>query len=603
MALFNPLQTMKISSAFLSLVLSFFAGLLHCSAFAKYETKSLSEEQAKAHKLDTKFYKKATEVDSILIATSGKVSDYAHAETAYLFGKMMKSINPEVAERIRKRRLLCVLVGHDELTSQLPQFRSDKTGRELDFYNWRQRGFLRWFGQRPVVLFSEEDVMEYEGGMRLESILIHEFGHVVHGAGFDKDQQERLTAAFKKSHELGIWNDGRAAQRFRRVKGDKKVSLLGALKKAFPEESPALLKKCLDEGDVLVNGKPSNAKVKVNGDDKVIIVFGGPKRCYASRNRAEYWAEGFQTWYDTNRLHDHDHNHVNTRKQLKEYDLALAELCEEVMGDKEWRFVSPRKRAGNEHLKGYDPEKAPVTTQLPHIKTAANDYYDKYWKVFWQRLYDKHDLPSPHTRSLFNGKDLTDWKVDVPHLDKHPDGKVPFVSRDGMLVSLGSPGGHLVHDEINRNYRLEVEYRFASKPGNCGVLVHSSTPRALYKMFPKSIEVQMNHRHAGDFWCIVEDITVPDMVKRRGAEKNWGITEGKARRILNLTDGSEKEPGEWNRMVIECIEDEVKVWVNGDLVNHGSKCTAKKGKIAIQAEGSEVEFRKLDLTPINALTK
>ena len=56
------------------------------------ETKPLSEQQAKTHKLDVKFYKKATEVDSILIATSGKVSDYALAETAYLFGKMMKSI-------------------------------------------------------------------------------------------------------------------------------------------------------------------------------------------------------------------------------------------------------------------------------------------------------------------------------------------------------------------------------------------------------------------------------------------------------------------------------------------------------------------------------
>ena len=70
-----------------------------------------------------------------------------------------------------------------------------------------------------------------------------------------------------------------------------------------------------------------------------------------------------------------------------------------------------------------------------------------------------------------------------------------------------------------------------------------------------------------------------------------------------MTDDSEKEPGEWNRMVIECLGDQVKVWVNGDFVNHGSKCTAKKGKIAIQAEGSVVEFRKLDLTPINALTK
>ena len=567
-----------------------------------YQVKPLTETQAREYKLDTGFYKKATMVQDILIATSAKVADLTHKETAYQFDMLMRSIKPEIAEQIRKKRVLCLLIGHDELTSQLPQFTTDKKDKELDFYNWRQRGFLKHIGRRPTVVFAEEDVMEYEGGMRLESILIHEFGHVVHGAGFDKDQQERLTAAFKKSRELGIWNDGRAAQRFRRVKGEKKVSLLGALKKWFPEESSELLRKCLDEGDVLVNGKPTNAKVKVNGKDKVRIVFGGPKRCYASRNRSEYWAEGFQTWYDTNRLHDHDHNHVNTRKQLKGYDVALTKLCEEVMGDKPWRFVSPRERAGKDHLKGYDPKTAPVVEQLPHIKTAANDYYDKYWKVFWQRLYDKHEVLSPHTRSLFNGKDLTGWKVDVPHLDEHPDGKVPFVARDGMLVSLGSPGGHLVHDEVNQNYRLEVEYRFAGKPGNCGVLVHSSKPRALYKMFPKSIEVQMYHKNAGDFWCIVEDITVPNMVKRRGAEKNWGITEGKARRILNLTDGSEKEPGEWNRMVIECLNDQVKVWVNGDFVNHGSKCTARKGKIAIQAEGSEVEFRKLDLTPINVLT-
>ena len=585
-----------------NIFLALLTSTTYLAAQSAYQVKPITETQAREYKLDTGFYKKATVVQDILIATSAKVADLAHKETAYQFDMLMRSMKPEIAKQIRKKRVLCLLIGHDELTSQLPQFTTDKKGKELDFYNWRQRGFLKHIGRRPTVVFAEEDVMEYEGGMRLESILIHEFGHVVHGAGFDKDQQERLTATFKKSRELGIWNDGRAAQRFRRVKGEKKVSLLGALKKWFPEESPELLRKCLDEGDVLVNGKPTNANVKVNGEDKVRIVFGGPKRCYASRNRSEYWAEGFQTWYDTNRLHDHDHNHVNTRKQLKEYDVALTKLCEEVMGDKPWRFVSPRERAGKDHLKGYDPKTAPVVEQLPHIKTAANDYYDKYWKVFWQRLYDKHEVLSPHTRSLFNGKDLTGWKVDVPHLDKHPDGKVPFVARDGMLVSLGSPGGHLVHDEVNQNYRLEVEYRFAGKPGNCGVLVHSSKPRALYKMFPKSIEVQMYHKNAGDFWCIVENITVPNMVKRRGPEKNWGITEGKARRILNLTDGSEKKPGDWNRMVIECLNDQVKVWVNGDFVNHGSKCTARKGKIAIQAEGSEVEFRKLDLTPINVLT-
>jgi hypothetical protein len=93
----------------------------------------------------------------------------------------------------------------------------------------------------------------------------------------------------------------------------------------------------------------------------------------------------------------------------------------------------------------------------------------------------------------------------------------------------------------------------------------------------------------------VEDITVPDMEARRGPEENWGITEGKGRNIKNLTDNSEHPAGEWNTMVIEAVENEIKVWVNGDLVNHGFNCTASKGQIALQAEGSEVEFRKLEL--------
>ena len=211
----------------------------------------------------------------------------------------------------------------------------------------------------------------------------------------------------------------------------------------------------------------------------------------------------------------------------------------------------------------------------------------------------------PASKSLFNGKDLTGWHADVPKLDDDPDAeaKCPFIVRDGMLVSLGEPGGHLITDDQHENYRFEVEYRFAGKPGNCGVLVHASTPRALYGMFPKSVEVQMMHKNAGDFWCIVEDITVPDMLGRRGPKEKWGIVEGKARRILNLTDDSEKPAGEWNTMVIECVDSDVKVWVNGDFVNHGSNCTASGGQLALQAEGSEVEFRKLVLTPIDKLSE
>ncbi|MBS3771887.1 MAG: DUF1080 domain-containing protein [Bacteroidales bacterium] len=197
-------------------------------------------------------------------------------------------------------------------------------------------------------------------------------------------------------------------------------------------------------------------------------------------------------------------------------------------------------------------------------------------------------------------EDLNGWHVDVPAMDENPDTTNPFIMRDGMLVSLGTPGGHLITDEVYSDYRLVAEYRFAGEPGNCGILVHASTPRALYGMFPKSLEVQMMHENAGDFWCIQEDIKVDNMVERRGPKEEWGVSEGKRRRIKNLTDGSENPVGEWNRMVIECQGDEIKVWVNDELVNHGYDCTATEGQIAVQAEGSEVEFRKLELTQLKS---
>jgi len=203
------------------------------------------------------------------------------------------------------------------------------------------------------------------------------------------------------------------------------------------------------------------------------------------------------------------------------------------------------------------------------------------------------------TISLINGENLEGWHIDVPAMDNNPDTINPFIVRDGMLVSLGTPGGHIITDGVFSNYRLVAEYRFAGEPGNCGILVHASTPRDLYGMFPKSLEVQLQHEQAGDFWCIQEDIKVDNMVERRGPEEEWGASEGKRRHIENLTDGSENPAGEWNTMIIECKGDEITVWVNDDLVNHGYECTATGGQIAIQAEGSEVEFRRLDLTKLD----
>lgn len=79
---------------------------------------------------------------------------------------------------------------------------------------------------------------------------------------------------------------------------------------------------------------------------------------YASVNHHEYFAEGVQSWFGNNRENDHDHNHVNTRAELVEYDPELAKLCEEVFGETELVYTKPLTRLTG-HLEGYDPKNAP----------------------------------------------------------------------------------------------------------------------------------------------------------------------------------------------------------------------------------------------------
>ena len=80
---------------------------------------------------------------------------------------------------------------------------------------------------------------------------------------------------------------------------------------------------------------------------------------YASVNHFEYWAEGVQSWFGNNRPPDHDHNYVDTRRELIQYDPGLAKLCREVFGRTRLVYTkAPTRLVG--HLKGYDPRTAPT---------------------------------------------------------------------------------------------------------------------------------------------------------------------------------------------------------------------------------------------------
>ncbi len=93
---------------------------------------------------------------------------------------------------------------------------------------------------------------------------------------------------------------------------------------------------------------------------------------YAAVNHHEYFAEGVQSWFDNNRENDHDHNHVNTRAELIEYDPGLATICREVFGTTELKYTRPQTRLTG-HLAGYDPATAPTFEWPERLVKAKND--------------------------------------------------------------------------------------------------------------------------------------------------------------------------------------------------------------------------------------
>lgn len=183
---------------------------------------------------------------------------------------------------------------------------------------------------------------------------------------------------------------------------------------------------------------------------------------------------------------------------------------------------------------------------------------------------------------LFDGESLAGWTSDLNDGAALTD---VFSVEDGVLKDAGRPAGVIRTIQAYRDYELEVQWRWPERGGNSGLLVHCGEPRAIGP-WPRSLEVQLGSGNAGDFWRIGLGVTVSDEQ----------TTEG--RRTINTTDGSEHVLGEWNTMVVRCEGDTIRVWVNGDAVNAGTAIEADHGAICLQSEGTPIEFRLVQLRPL-----
>ena len=152
---------------------------------------------------------------------------------------------------------------------------------------------------------------------------------------------------------------------------------------------------------------------------------------YASTNHAEYFAEGVQSWFNNNRQPDHDHNHVDTRRELREYDPGLAEICEEVFGETELVYTKPTTRL-TDHLAGYDPATAPKFAWPERLQKVKEEIRAKARSRKSMKDRDKKDKAAEAYESVRPNvivimADDLGWmdlhcqgnkQLDTPHLDR-----------------------------------------------------------------------------------------------------------------------------------------------------------------------------------------
>jgi hypothetical protein len=242
--------------------------------------------------------------------------------------------------------------------------------------------------------------------------------------------------------------------------------------------------------------------------------------------------------------------------------------------------------------------------------------------------------PDGPWQPLFNGKNLDGWThcfngrdkdASVDDLVKVEDGLIHIYpsGKDGDKL----PFGYFLTAKSYSHYHARLEYkwgtkRFASKAQakrDSGLLYHVVGPD---KVWPRCIECQIQEGDTGDIFTVGTRVTATvDPAKRKAADDKTGLsiylapgqggtpfTQG-TKGITRIVKSETVERDGWNTVEVIATGGNATHMVNGKVVN---RCTdiqqpgegekwvpLTAGRIAIQAEGAEVFFRKIEIRPID----
>jgi len=198
--------------------------------------------------------------------------------------------------------------------------------------------------------------------------------------------------------------------------------------------------------------------------------------------------------------------------------------------------------------------------------------------------------------SLVTGQDQLGQLDGWEYFSEDPNTRMADVwtLTDDVVVCKGTPKGYIYTPKDYSDFVLTLQWRWPTdgapdKPANGGVLVRMTGG---HKIWPKSLEAQINAGSAGDFWGL-------DGYALQGPpERSTSVDHPQFGKLTNVKKlkAVEKPRGQWNQYEIVAKGGTVTLKINGQLVNTATNCDTTPGRICLTAEGNEIHFRDIRLT-------
>ena len=217
------------------------------------------------------------------------------------------------------------------------------------------------------------------------------------------------------------------------------------------------------------------------------------------------------------------------------------------------------------------------------------------------RAADPAALPNDGFVPLFNEKDLAGW-TNVNTWQGVKGKQDTWGVSNGVITCTGQPTGFMRSEKQYENFVFELEWRHLKPAGNSGVFVWASpTPAGAGNPYAKAVEVQ------------ILDLAFTEQVAKGGGKTDWFTCHGDVFAIHGMkmipfpptapnpgssmrafpSENRTKPSPEWNHYRITAVNGVVMLAVNGKEVSGGYNCSIRKGFLALESEGSPIEFRNL----------